>query len=184
MFYYYYMVGYLPTRQTNASRHEMNSADSTITDIEQGDIDETEDSIAENNEDVADFETSSSDILEPKVETVTHSGVTQEDSPFENASNKQSEEYDAYIFNYWNESTRIVDAVKDIEDQLKTSFCKHNIKKEYQEYVICEAKMMQDNDIHVKIKLRKKMRAVALSMQREYKESKTAEISSVNVEFN
>ena len=89
------------------------------------------------------------------------------------------EEFDIYTFNYWDETRgTVLDAIRNIEDKLGGSVLKCKIKEESdRKYEVCEAKKLRDQDIHVNIKLKKKMKAVALGIQTAYCKNQATEVS-------
>ena len=89
-----------------------------------------------------------------------------------------NEEFDMYTFNYWDDTRgTVLEAIRNVEDKLDGSFLKCKIKESDRKYEVCEAIKLPDQDIHVKIKLKKKMKAVALGIQTAYRENKAAEVS-------
>ena len=101
--------------------------------------------------------------------------------------NKIDGDCDVYNFTYWDnfKVSQAQEAINYIVENLKRNFLKNRVKDSDQVFKICEIENLDENEILVKVKLKKNNRPVELSarnVQTVYKPENPVSVSIRNIQ--
>ena len=93
---------------------------------------------------------------------------------------------DVYTFTYWDhfKVSQAQEAINYVEENLKKSFLKNRVKDLDQVFKICDVENAEDNEIQLKVKLKKNNRPVELSardIQTAYKPGNPVSVSIMKI---